>query len=142
MTFEIPIFDWGTARVAKAEATYMQAVNLAAEAAVNARSEVRRSYRAYRATYDIARHQRDEVVPIRKLIADENLLRYNGMLISVFDLLADARAQVIGVTVYIDALRDFWIARANLDSALVGRVSPTLQTPPTMAPQGSGMMSN
>lgn len=141
VSFEIPIFDWGTARVAKAEATYMQAVSLAAEAAVNARSEVRKSYTTYRTTYDIAKHQRDEVVPIRKFIADENQLRYNGMLISVFDLLADARAQVIGVTVYIDSLRDFWIARADLDSVLVGRISPTLPAPAT-PPARSGMMSN
>lgn len=142
VSFQIPIFDWGTARVAKAEAIYMQAVNLAAEAAVNARSEVRKAYLGYRTSYDIAKHQRDEVVPIRKFIADENQLRYNGMLISVFDLLADARAQVIGVTVYIDALRDFWMARADLDGALIGRVSPTSPTSQTMQPQGSGMMGN
>ena len=72
----------------------MQAVHRTAEVAVNARSEVREAYSAYRTAYDLARHYRDEVVPLRKRISDENLLRYNGMLIGVFELLADAREQV------------------------------------------------
>jgi outer membrane protein TolC len=114
--------------VARAEAIYMQAVERAAEAAVNARSEVREAYTGYRTAFDIARHYRDEVVPLRKRISAENLLRYNGMLISVFELLADARAQVAGVNGHIEALRDFWIARADLDMALVGR--PDLAPPP------------
>ena len=52
---------------------------------------------AYRSAYDIARHYRDEIVPLRKRIAEENVLRYNGMLIGVFELLADARAQIASV---------------------------------------------
>ena len=91
---ELPLFDFGATRVARAEATYMQAVNRTAEVAVNAQSEVRESYSAYRTAFDLARHYRDEVVPLRKRISEENLLRYNGMLIGRFELLADAREQV------------------------------------------------
>jgi len=120
---ELPLFDFGAARAARAQATYLQAVNRTAEVAVNAQSEVRESYSAYRTAYDLARHYRDEVVPLRKRISDENLLRYNGMLISVFELIADAREQVAGVSGYVQALRDFWVADASLQSALTG-VSP------------------
>ena len=121
IAFEIPLFDFGAARVARAEALYMQAVDRAAEAAVNARSEVRASYQAYRTAHDLARHHRDEIVPLRQRISEESVLRYNGMLASVFELLADARAQIAGVTGAIDALRDFWIAQSDLEMALVGR---------------------
>jgi len=124
ITLEIPLFDWGGARVAKAEALYMQSLNRLAQTAVEARSEVRQSYLGYRTSFDIARHYRDEIVPTRKRISDENLLRYNGMFISVFDLLADARSQVMAVNGYIDALRDFWLAQADLDMAMVGKPSP------------------
>ena len=117
----LPIFDWGGARVARAEYTYMQAVNRAADTAIRARSEVREAYVAYRTTYDLARHYRDEIVPLRKRISDENLLRYNGMLISVFELLADARQQVTSVNAYIEALRDYWLAESNLNLALTGK---------------------
>jgi outer membrane protein TolC len=120
ISFELPIFDWGGAKVAKAEAIYLQALDRAAAAAINARSEVRESYQDYRASYDIARHYRDEIVPLRKLIAGENQLRYNGMLIGVFDLLADARVQIASVNGYIEALRDFWLAQSDLQMALIG----------------------
>ncbi|TAJ20427.1 MAG: TolC family protein [Rugosibacter sp.] len=122
LSIEIPLFDWGGARVTKAEAIYMQSVNRLAEAAVNARSEVRESYLGYRTSYDLARHYRDNIVPLRKKISDENLLRYNGMLIGVFELLADAREQVASVNGYIDALKDYWIAETDLQAALGGKL--------------------
>ncbi len=121
VSFELPLFDWGSARVARAEAQYMQAIDLAAEAAINARSEVREAYSGYRSSFELARHYRDEVVPIRKRISDENLLRYNGMLIGVFELLADARSQISSVNSYIESLRDFWIAQAELEMSLIGK---------------------
>ena len=117
----LPLFDWGGAKVARAEHTYMQAVNRAADTAVRARSEVREAYAAYRTAFDLAKHYRDEVVPLRKHISEEVLLRYNGMLMSVFELLADARQQIAAVSAYIDAQRDFWTAQANLDLALTGK---------------------
>jgi outer membrane protein TolC len=118
---ELPLFDFGSARVARAEASYMQAVNRTAAVAVKARSEVRESYSAYRTAYDLARHYRDEVVPLRKRISEENLLRYNGMLASVFDLLADSKDQIAGVVGAVNALRDHWLAETNLQTALTGR---------------------
>jgi outer membrane protein TolC len=124
LRFELPLFDWGGARVERAEAIYMQAVNRAAETAVNARSEVREAYLAYRGSHDMARHYRDEIVPLQKRISDENVLRYNGMLIGVFELLADARAQIAGVNGYIESLRDFWLAQADLDMAMLGKPAP------------------
>ncbi len=127
VSLELPIFDWGTARVARAEALYLQAVHRTAQAAIEARSEVRQAFAGYRSSYEIARHYRDEIVPLKKRISDENLLRYNGMLIGVFELLADARSQIASVQGYIAALRDFWLAQADLDMALIGK--PALGLP-------------
>jgi hypothetical protein len=53
------------------------------------------------------------------------MLRYNGMLISVFDLLADAREQAGAVIAYIEALRDFWRSESDLQAAFNG--SPTVR---------------
>ncbi len=121
---ELPLFDFGQARVARAEAIYRQSINRAAEVAINARSEVREAYFAYRSHWDTARYHRLQVVPLRQRIAEENLLRYNGMLIGVFELLADARAQIASVNAAIEAARDFWLAQADLEMAMVGR--PTM----------------
>jgi outer membrane protein TolC len=138
----LPIFDWGTARNARAEYQYMQAVNRAADIAVRARSEVREAYAAYRTSFDLAKHYRDEIVPLRKRISDENVLRYNGMLISVFELLADARQQISAVNAYIESLRDFWLAEATLELALTGKspgsISAGSATAPAAAADGAG----
>jgi outer membrane protein TolC len=129
----LPLFDFGGARVARAERLYMQAVNRTVEAAIDARSEVREAYSSYRTAFDVARHYRDEIVPLRKRISEEVLLRYNGMLMSVFELLADSREQVAAVNGYIESARDFWIAESDLQMALTGR-SPGMQTTTSAAP--------
>ena len=125
ISFELPLFDWGGAKVAKAQSIYMQALNQAAQAAINARSEVREAYRGYHASYNIARHYRDEIVPLKKRVSEENQLRYNGMFISVFELLADARSQITSVNASIEALRDFWLAKADLDMTMLGKPNQT-----------------
>ncbi|HEX6268520.1 MAG TPA: TolC family protein [Burkholderiales bacterium] len=130
----IPIFDFGQARSARAERLYMQAVSRTAETAIQARSEVRQSYGAYRTAFDVARHYRDEIVPLRKRISEEMLLRYNGMLASVFELLADSREQVAAVNAYIESLRDFWLAESDLQMALTGRSPGSAQTMRTASP--------
>lgn len=122
----LPLFDWGGARVAKAESLYMQSVHRTAHTAITARSQVREAWSAYRTTYDVARHYRDEVVPLQKKISEETLLRYNGMLMSVFELLADARAQITGVNTAIEAQRDFWIAETELQAAINGSGGSTV----------------
>jgi outer membrane protein TolC len=124
VTLEIPIFDSGAARVKRSEALYAQAVDRFAQAAVEARSQVRQAYAAYQASFAIARQQRDEVVPLREAVARQNLLRYNASLISIFELLADTRGQIAGVDDYIASLRDFWLAKSRLDAALLGNPTP------------------
>ena len=130
----LPLFDFGGARTAKAERVYMQAVNRTTEAAIQARSEVREAYSSYRTAFDIARHYRDEIVPLRKRISEEVLLRYNGMLMSVFELLADSREQVAAVNGYIEAAREFWLAESDLQMALTGRSPGAMQMTRTAAP--------
>ncbi len=125
---ELPLFDFGSARSARAEAVYLQALHRAAQVATDARSEVREAHSAYRTAWALARHYRDEVVPLRQRISEENLLRYNGMLASVFELLADARQQVASVSAAVEALRDHWLAHTRLQTALTGR-SPAPVSP-------------
>lgn len=137
---ELPIFDWGTAKVRRAESQYMAAVNRTSAVAQRAQSQVREAYSAYRTAYDVARHYQTEIVPLRKKISDEVLLRYNGMLIGVFELLADARAQVNSVNAAIQAQRDFWIAENALQMSIngTGGEAATVRAASTAAEGGAG----
>ncbi len=136
----LPLFDWGTARVRRAEKIYLRSLQRTAEVAVQARSEVREMHSAYQSSYQVARHYRDDIVPAKKRVSDEVLLRYNGMLASVFELLADARSQIASINAAIDAQRDFWVADAELQFSLHGgsllptTVSPAVGVMPASAP--------
>jgi outer membrane protein TolC len=118
--FQIPIFDFGEVRVRRAGEIYMGAVNRLSELAVNARSEAREGYRAYRSSYDIAMRYRRDVLPLRKTIGDEAMLRYGAMQIDVFALLTEARQRIAANIAAIEAERDFWLASSALDAALIG----------------------
>lgn len=122
IAFELPLFDWGSAKVARAEASYMQSVNDAAYIANNAQSEIREAYGQYQTSYDIAKQYAEQIVPLRKKILDEKLLRYNGMLVSPFELFADARAQVSSVKTYIQKLNAFWLADTELQMTRIGNL--------------------
>jgi len=138
----IPIFDTGEARVATARETYMRAVNRLTERSVNARSEARVAYTTYRATYDIARYYQTRILPLRRQISAEVLLRYNGMLIDVFELLVEERERISANVASVDALRDYHLAIADLQAALIvgGTVPPSgvinTTPPPETIPLG------
>ena len=125
--FQIPIFDFGEVRVRRAGEIYMQAVNRLGALAVDARSQARESYRAYRASYDIATRYRREVLPLRKIIADESMLRYGAMQVDVFALLTEARQRIAANTAAIEAQRDFWLASSELEAALIGGSAATAE---------------
>ena len=104
------------------------------ELAVRARAEVRTAWIGYRASYDLARHERDAIMPVIKRISEETLLRYNGMLVSVFALLAGAAEQASAVMQALHAERDFWLAEVDLQQALagIGIVHPGVHLPGRM----------
>jgi outer membrane protein TolC len=117
----LPLFDWGSAQRDALNAQSLAAANRYDAAVRGAASQLREGYSAYRTAYDISRHYRDEVLPLRQAMADENVLRYNGMLISVFELLAEARDQVTSVTNAINAQQQFWLADAALAASVIGK---------------------
>lgn len=121
LSFPIPLFDFGSAARAGAEADYLAAVHRLRQTAIEASSLVRQQYAAYATAHALARHYREEIVPLRKTISDEKMLKYNGMLIGVFALLADAREQVASVVAAIDAERDFWLSEASLQASMLGK---------------------
>ncbi len=134
----LPIFDWGDMQRSAWNARTIAAAHNLEATVRSAGSNLRESYSAYRTAYDLARHHRDEVVPIRKVISEENQLRYNGMIIGVFELLADAKDQVSTVIAAINAEQQFWLADAALKASVIGRpttmaIAPAAAAAPTAA---------
>ncbi|RZI97136.1 MAG: TolC family protein [Variovorax sp.] len=116
----IPLFDWGQASNARAEALYLQSAARVRDTGVRAASEARESFAQWQSAYAIARRYQDEVLPLRRQVNDEMVLRYNGMLSSVWDLLGETRASMLAVSAAIEAQRDFWLADTDLQLAITG----------------------
>ena len=121
LAIRLPVFDWGGDQRAAMNAQTLAAANHYESVIRAAAPQLRTSYSAYRTSYDLARHYRDEIVPLRKAMAEENVLRYNGMLIGVFELLAETREQIASVMAAINAQQQFWLADAGLSTALLGK---------------------
>ena len=128
LSVRVPVLDPGDQRRAAMNARTLAAAQNLQAAARAAGSHLRESYSAYRTAWDVAAHYRDDILPTQQRISEENLLRYNGMLIGVFELLADARAQTASVMGAITALEQFWLAEAALQSTLIGQ--PQAYNPP------------
>ncbi len=136
---QIPVFDRAQGRRDLRMNAFMQALDRYAEMGIMVRSEVRESYFAYRTAYDIAKSHRDEILPLRKQIGEETVYRYNGMLASVFELLADQREQIASVIAAIEAQRDFLAADADLRLALTaGKANPNNSVRPAPPPASGG----
>ena len=120
LVLEVPLFDFGRANVREAEQRYLEAANRLGQLGVNAASEAREAYGAYRATFAIARKYEGEVLPLHQTISAETELQYNAMQIDAFALLQAAREQVRAKVAGIEAKRNFWLASTDLSVAMLG----------------------
>jgi outer membrane protein TolC len=116
----IPLFDFGQARVSKAQAIYNQNVHRLYETAVNIRSEVREGYAHLRYTHDIARSYDEVIVKSNQQILEETQLFYNGMLDGIYELLEDQRRYGESKMEALDALGEYQKAQADLEY-IIGR---------------------
>ncbi|MDD5158272.1 TolC family protein [Sulfurimonas sp.] len=116
----IPIFDFGQARVSKAEALYNQNVHHLYEKAVVIRSEVREKYALLLHAHTIVHEYDDVIVKINQQILEETQLYYNGMLDGIYELLEDKRHLVDAKIEAVEAYSEFWKAQADLEYAVGG----------------------
>jgi hypothetical protein len=89
---------------------------------IEVRSEVRENYAALLTAYDMAKYQQEVVVPLSKTVLEETQKEYNGMLMGVYELLIDTREHIAAGKSYVEELRDFWAAYAELEQAVGGKL--------------------
>jgi cobalt-zinc-cadmium efflux system outer membrane protein len=126
---ELPIFDQGQARGARLLAQVRQARAREEELAVNVRSEVRTLRNRLLSVRSVAEHYKKVVLPLRERVVKESQLRYNSMLLGVFQLLAARRDEIDAYRDYIDSIREYWITRAELERAAGGSLLPLEKKP-------------
>src|ERR1022692_1008112 len=135
LALEIPIFDQGQPAIAKLAAEFQQAKENYAAKEINVRSEVREARAALLATREAVEYSQKNLLPLRKQILGETLLHYNAMQKNSYDLLAAKDREQNAEQVNVEALRDYWLARVELERAAGGRL--TNETKPTSILKGA-----
>jgi outer membrane protein, heavy metal efflux system len=121
---ELPIFNQGQARIARSEAALRQAQDKFEALAIDVRSEIRQLRDELASKREIARFYQDELLPGQRQILNESLLNYNAMEIGNFELFTTKAEEARTEREYIDAVRDYWITRAELERAVGGNLNP------------------
>lgn len=137
LELEIPLFDGGEVKLRREIETYMRVVNRLAAKAVTVRSEARAAYQSYLGSHEIAALYQNRVLPLRRIVSQETLLRYNGMLVDVFELLFEARERIASNIAAIEARRAFLLAEIDLRAAVIGGGAISLSTDPLPTPVGA-----
>lgn len=124
VSFELPIFHRNEAAVARAEARVAQAEAEALALEGEIGHGVLAARAAVLAARERAERHRDELLPLRERIVARMQERYDYMLDGVFELIAAKRSEYAAFEGYLVALRDYWMARAEL-AHVVGAALPS-----------------
>ena len=117
---ELPVFNQGQGEIAKLTAQYRQAQRELEARAINIRSEVREARDTLIAARDLTSYIGKRLLPTQRQVLNLTLQQYNYMLKSAYDLLLAKQNEVAAERSYIEAWRDYWIARAELERAVGG----------------------
>jgi cobalt-zinc-cadmium efflux system outer membrane protein len=122
LNVNVPIFDQGQAAVARAFAEFGQSRRRYEALEADVRSQVRRAAQRVRNARVRADDYEKQVLPLQRKLVRQMQLEYNSMLTGVFALLQARRDEIDAGREYIESLRDYWIARVELEQAVGGRL--------------------
>ena len=137
LDINLPLPDTGGATRNQSNAALLAAQAQAQAVQRQAQSQWRERVAAWRAAHDLALAARDELLPLSRRMSDENLLRYNGMLIGPFELMANAREQAAAVLLALETQRELWLADNALQAARAGASVEAPRGVLTLPPSGT-----
>jgi len=121
---ELPIFNQGQSRIKRGEAALRQAEDKFEALAIDIRSKIAELRDELASKRQIARFYQDQLLPDQRRILNESLLNYNVMEIGNFELFTIKAEESRTEREYIEAVRDYWIARVKLEREVGGNLSP------------------
>jgi len=122
LSVPIPLFDQGQARIGRALAELRRAQQEYYALGVRIRAVARAAQDRLQGAQDRAVYYRDILLPLQERIVNEAQLQYNAMQIGIFQLLRDREQQIDTGVGYVEALREYWLARADLEQLSSGRL--------------------
>ncbi len=136
-SLELPIFDQKQAAVARLEARVRAAQAREAALAVDVRSEVRQARSRVAATREVVRRYATVIVPLRQRVVALSQQQFDAMLVGAYQVLQAKQSEMNAYREFIEALHDYWLARADLERASGGAVPVTTPPPSPSPPPGA-----
>jgi outer membrane protein TolC len=118
----LPVFDWGQAAVPRDRALLREKQQRYTALAIEIRSQVRAAYSRMRTARERAEFYRRTVLPLQVEILEQAQLQYNAMILGPLQLFQLKQAEIDSGREYIEAHRDYWVARTELEHALGGSI--------------------
>jgi len=128
LAIELPIFNQRQADIARLEAQLRRSQKRLTAQAIDIRSEVRSLRNRLIMQRNLIDHYRRTVLPLREQIVDLTLKKYNYMLTGAFDLIMAKQQEFEAYQKYLEAVRDYWIIRANMQRSLGGLLPGHMQS--------------
>ena len=128
LDIELPIFNQGKARVTRAEGRLLQARGRLSQIALSLSNSIAIGSERVRVLSGVVDTYRAALVPEREIVVKQSQLEQNFALIGEFEVLQARVQQVEAYQGYLQAIRDYWLARVDL-SRLVGSRLPTDSEP-------------
>jgi outer membrane protein, heavy metal efflux system len=122
LEFAIPLFDQGQARIGRSAGELRRAQQEYYALAVRIRSTARAVRDRMEGFRDRALYYRDIMLPLHERIVNESQLQYNAMQLGPIQLLRARERQIETAVAYIEALRDYWLARGDVAQIQSGRL--------------------
>jgi cobalt-zinc-cadmium efflux system outer membrane protein len=119
-SLELPIFDQKQAAIARLEAQLRASLARERGLAVDARAEVRAARSRVLSARALVERYAKVGVPLRERVVALAHEQYGAMLLGAYQLLHAKQAEVTAYRELIEALRDYWTARAELERATGG----------------------
>lgn len=138
LSLQLPIFNQGQGAIARAQAELADARARLDGLDLTIRNETRLGMDRLAVTRDIAERYRSVLVPRREAIVAHAQEQVNFMLLGVFELILAKQQEYDAYQEYVEAVRDYWIARAELRRVVGGRLPDVEPTPDEPAAQPPG----
>ncbi|HZN41134.1 MAG TPA: TolC family protein [Planctomycetota bacterium] len=132
LALELPLFDHGTGRQARAEATLREALHQHVQQSVEVRSRARLLRDRLVLLADRLRFSREVHRPLRAEVVRTTLQHYNAMQIGAFDVLREKQRQLADDREHAVLLHHAHLARLDLLELLAGGL-PQHAPPPILA---------
>jgi cobalt-zinc-cadmium efflux system outer membrane protein len=136
LDIELPIFNQGQARVARADAELQLARARLAQLELSTGNGVDLAAERVLVLSDVVRIYRESLIPERESVTARGQEEQNFMLIGIFEVIQAKTQEYDAYQGYLEAVRDYWLARVDL-MRLVGARLPSDKeisaTTPTVA---------